>query len=590
MKFPQQKRSLAGSIYEFGDFRLDAGRRQLSRRDGAWLPLTPRVFATLLFLVENADQILDKEQLMAAVWPDSVVEENNLTQNISTLRRLFGESPAAPRFIVTVPGRGYRFSAPITSAGGRTNTAAPAALQRTIAVLPFKPLVPKSSDPSLEMGMADTLIARLSRLREIVVRPLGAVRRYSSLEQEPLVAGRELGVASVLEGSIQKSGTSLRVNVRLMKVADGAALWAGTFDEKFTDIFSVQNAIAERVVNALALQLDGNERERLTKPETRNAEAYRLYLKGRYYWWKTTPEEFRKCRDYFQRAVDADPAYALGYCGLNALFGYGSAWGMLPPEEGWPRAIKAAAKSLELDDSLPQAHSDVGAHRMVFYRDWPAAEEEICKAIELNPRGEEFHYLYSFFLLTRGRFEEALAEAQRAVELDPLLLRLHQHLGFTLFHARRYDEAIARLRRTLRLDADVASLHELLGDALEQKGCADEAIVEWEKAMRLSGDDELAELLAARSAKDGLQKALRAVAEKKLARLGARQAQGEYTPAIEFARAYLRLGDDEQTFTALDRAAAERNVFALLLKSDPLYDRLRPDRRFAAIIARHGLG
>ena len=489
MKLRQPNPPLAEPVYEFGDFRLDAEKRQLSRRDGTWLPLTPRVFATLLFLVENAAQVLDKEQLMAAVWPDSIVEENNLTQNISTLRRLFGDSPAAPRFIVTVPGRGYRFSAPVTSAAGLTNSPAPAAAHRTIAVLPFKPLVAKSSNPSLEMGMADTLIARLSRLREIVVRPLGAVRRYASLDQEPLVAGRELGVESVLEGSIQKSGTALRVNVRLMKVADGAALWAGTFDEKFTDIFSVQNAIAERVVSALALQLDGEERARLTRLETRNAEAYRLYLKGRYYWWKTTPEEFRKCRDYFQRAVDADPSYALGYCGLNAFFGYGSAWGMLPPEEGWPRAIKAAAKALELDDSLPQAHSDVGAHRMVFDRDWPGAEEEIRRAIELNPRGEEFHYLYSFFLITRGRFEEALAEAQRAVALDPLLLRLHQHLAFTYFHARRFDEAIAHLQQTLRLDADMAPLHKLLGDALEQKGRREEAIAEWQKALQLSGDD-----------------------------------------------------------------------------------------------------
>lgn len=589
MKFPPKDQTPSGRFYEFGDFRLDPEGRQLSRLDGTWVPLTPRVFDTLLCLVENPDKVILKERLMAVVWPDSIVEENNLTQNISTLRRLLDDSPQSHRFIVTVPGHGYRWSAPVETATGKASLPVPASPHRTIAVLPFKPLVAESSDPSLEMGMADTLIARLSRLREIVVRPLGAVRRYASLEQEPLVAGRELGVESVLEGSIQKRGAQLRVNVRLIKVANGESLWAGTFDERFRNIFSVQNAIAERVVSALALQLSGEEKQRLTKLDTENAEAYRSYLKGRYYWWKTTPEEFRKCRDYFQRAVDADPCYALGYCGLNAFFGYGSAWGMLPPEEGWPRAIKAAEKALELDESLAQVHSDIGAHWMVFHHDWSAAEQEIRQAIELNSRGEEAPYLYSFFLITRGRFEEAIAQAHHALELDPLLLRLHQHLGFTLYHARRFPEAIERLRQTLRLDSDIASLHELLGDALEQEGHDEEAISEWQKAMQLSGDEDLAELLSSSYRKQDFAAALRAVARKKLERLQQRQARGEYIPAIEFARVYLRLDNREKTFAALAQAGAERNVFALLLKSDPLYDRLRKDHRFTSILEDNGL-
>ncbi|MEO8044547.1 MAG: winged helix-turn-helix domain-containing protein [Spartobacteria bacterium] len=588
MKFMQDHLA-PSAFYEFGDFRLDPASRQLSRRDGTWLRLTPRVFDTLLCLVQHHDKVLEKERLMAAVWPNSIVEENNLTQNISTLRRVLGDTPQSYRFIMTVPGRGYRFIAAVKTQSGPTKAQTPPVSRRTIAVLPFKPLVAESSDPSLEMGMSDTLIARLSRLREIVVRPLGAVRRYASLDLEPLVAGRELGVESVLEGSIQKNGTHLRVNVRLIKVADGESLWTGTFDEKFTSIFSVQNAIAERVVSALELELSGEEKHRLTKLETQSTEAYRLYLKGRYYWWKTTPEGFRMCREYFQRAVDADPCYALGYCGLNAFYGYGSAWGMLPPEEGWPRAIKAAEKAFELDDSLAQVRSDVGAHRMVFHRDWAAAEKEIREAIELNPRGEEAHYLYSFFLITRGRFEEAIAQANLALELDPLLLRIHQHLGFTLYHARRYDEAIARFQQTLRLDADIASLHKLLGDALDQTGRREEAIEEWRKAMLLSGDEDLAELLFRHYAKDGFAVAMRAVAEKKLERLRRRQAEGEYVPAIEFARVFLRLGEKEKAFSALAQAAAERNVFALLLKSDPIYDRLREDPRFTAILEDNGL-
>lgn len=588
MKVSESPAAPSSQIFEFGDFLLDAAKRLVRRRHGPAVSLTPKVFETLLYLVQHRGTLVEKDSLMQAVWPDSVVEENNLNQNISALRRVFGETPDAHRYIVTVPGQGYRFVAEVKTSASLTSSLAGAS-KRTFAVLPFRPLVSENRDPSLELGMADTLIARLSNIRDIVVRPLSAVRKYVGLDQEPLIAGRELGVESVLEGSIQKNGGDVRVNVRLLKVADGGSLWAGTFDERFTDIFSVQNAIAERVVSALALQLSSEEKQRLTKRDTHNTEAYRLYLKGRYYWWKTTPEEFRKCRDYFQRAVDADPSYALGYCGLNAFFGFGSAWGMLPPGEGWPRAAKAAAKALELDDSLAQAHSDLGAHRMVFHRDWFGAEEKIKYAIELNPQVEEVHYLYSFFLVTRGRFDEAIAEAKLALELDPLSLRLHQHLGTTFYYARRYDEAIERYQQTLQLDPNHASVHETLGDALERREQYAEAISEWQKAMALGGDDELAVLLEGTYADAGFAEAIRAVTRIKLERLNERRAKGGYIPEMDYTRAYVRLDEKEQAWASLSRACAERNVFALLLKTDPFYDSLREDGRFTAMLKRHGL-
>src|SRR5947199_5495373 len=189
-------------VYEFGDFRLDTAKRLLQRLDGTTVPLTPRVFETLLYMVEHHDTVLDKERIMAAVWPDSIVEENNLSQNISTLRRVLGETPGSHRFIITVPGRGYRFAVDVKSAPA-TATLRDGGL-KTLAVLPFKPLLLENRDPVLEMGMADTLIARLSTIRQLVVRPLSSVRRYAEMEQEPSVAGRELGVGSVLDGSIHK--------------------------------------------------------------------------------------------------------------------------------------------------------------------------------------------------------------------------------------------------------------------------------------------------------------------------------------------------------------------------------------------------
>lgn len=570
-------------VYEFAEFRIDPANHLLSRRDGTPVPLTPRVFDTLLFMVENPGTVLEKERLMKAVWPDSIVEENNLSQNISTLRRMFGDTPEHHRFIVTVPGRGYRFAADVKTSGAKTSTAATGA-NKTLAVLPFKPLVAENGDPSLELGMADTLIVRLSNIREIVVRPLSAVRRYAGLNQEPQLAGRELGADSVLDGCIQKWGNNIRVTVRLIDVASGRGLWAGTFNEKFTNIFDVQDAISEKVVAALALQLSGEERSRLMKRYTQNTEAYRFYLKGRYYWWKTTPEEFQKCRDYFQRAVDADPSYALGYCGLNSYYGFGSAWGMLPPDEGWPRAAKAIEKALELDDTLAEVHNDLGAYKMVYDRDWVAAESEIRRAIALKPSFEEVHYLYSFFLVARGRFDEAIEEAKLALELDPLSLRIHQHLGTTYYYARRYDEAIEHFQQTLQLEPDNVSVHEVLGDALEQKGLREQATAEWQKAMLLAGDEELVALLRDHHDKGGFTSAMRAVAQKKLERSRQRREQGGYVPTIEFVRAYMRMHDQEKTFAALTRACEERNVFALLLERDPFYDGLRKDRRFAAIL------
>lgn len=579
---------LPSPAYEFGDFRMDVAERQLLRRDGTAVPLTPRVFETLRYLVEHSGRVLDKEQLMEAVWPDSIVEENNLSQNISTLRRVFGDSPGAPRYIVTVPSRGYRFTAEVKTATAFMTPSSTATI-KTIAVLPFKPLVSEDRDASLEMGMADTLIARLSSLREIVVRPLSSVRKYIDLDQEPLLAGRELGVESVLDGSIQKCGGDIRVTVRLMNVSDGRSLWAGTFDEKFTDIFSVQDAISERVVAALALQLSSEEKRRLTKHHTENTEAYHLYLKGRYYWWKTTPDAYRKSRDYFQQAVDADPAFALGYCGLSSYYGFGSAWGMLPPNQAWPRAVTANAKAMELDDTLVQAHNDLGAIHMVFHRDWTIAEKEIRRAIALNPQFEEVRYLYSFYLIVTGRFDEAIAEGRRALELDPLSVRINQHLGNSFYHARRYDEAIDQYREALELDPNNASVHESLGDALESKELHGEAVAEWQKAMTLVGDNELAETLGSAYTKGGFAAAMRAVAKKKLDRLNQRTERGEYVPAINYARAYVRLDDKKRAFQSLREASQERNVFALLLNSDPFYDSLRSDPRYADLLRRANL-
>lgn len=571
-----------GQIYEFGDFRVDAGRRLLLRLDGRTLPLTPKAFDTLLYLVQHADAVLEKGMLMNAIWPDATVEENNLNQSISALRRALGGDRNDHRYIVTVPGRGYQFVASVQKHNPPETVSAESI--KSLAVLPFQPLMPTERDASLELGMADTLITRLSRIRGLIMRPLNAVRKYADFNQDAQLAGRELGVDSVLEGSLQHSGNKVRVTVRLLNVSNGAALWAGTFDEEMTDIFALQDAISERVVQALALELSTDDRMRLTKHFTENIKAYRLYLNGRYYWWKNSPEEYSKSRDYFHRAVEEDPSYALGYCGLNSFYGFGAAWGLLPPDEGWPKAEWAITKALNLDDNLAEAHLGLAALKMVYYLDWAGAEKEAKRAIELNPGFDEIHYMYSFYLLAVGRFDESISEARRALACNPLSVRISQHLGQSFYCARMYDEAIRQFAKTLQLDSNYLSAHESLGDAYEQRAQYHEAVAHWNKAMLLAGDEELAATVSSVYAQEGFSGAVRAVATKKLERLKHRKDNGDYIPAINFARAHLRAGDRVRALQYLKLACEERNVYPLMIGSDPLYDPLRTERRFIRLL------
>jgi len=572
-------------VYEFDDFRVDPGRRLLLGRDGRPRPLTPKAFDTLIYLVQHADVVLGKETLMRAIWADTAVEENNLTQCISALRRVLGEKRDEHRYIVTVPGRGYRFVARVSKhkLPMVPNNSEPIA---SIAVLPFQPLTRNSRDESLEMGMADTLIARLSGIRDLVVRPMSAVRKYADLKMDTLAAGRELGVESVLEGSLQHQSDRVRITVRLLKVSNGASLWARTFDDQLTDIFALQDAISEQVAQALSVELSKEDKTRLVKRDTQSTRAYQLYLKGRYYWWKNSPEEYKKSRDYFHRAVDEDPSYALGYCGLNSFYGYGAAWGLVPPDEGWPKAEWAVMKALELDDQLAEAHLALAALRMVYYLDWAGAEKELKRATELSPGFDEIHYAYSFFLVVMRRFREAIAEGKRALACNPFSIRVSQHLGYALYCARSYDEAIQQYRKALELDPNDASVCEALGDTHEQNGDYWKAVEQWRKAMLLANDTELVGTLAAPNTKEAIGRAVRALAAKRLDRLLRNREKGDYVPAIRFAREHLRADHQEEALKWLTLACEERNVYSLLIASDPAYDPLRADRRFKKLLPR----
>ena len=457
--------------------------------------------------------------------------------------------------------------------------------EKKIAVLPFKPLVAENSDQMLELGMADTLITKLSSSREIIVSSLPSVRKYGGLEQDPVTAGRELQVNSVLEGNVQKSGDRIRVTVRLISVRDGASLWASTFDEKFTDVFAVQDAISQKVADALALRLSGDEQKRLTKRYTDNLDAYQLYLAGRYHQNKFIPPELRKGIESFQQAIDLDPKYALAYFGLAEAYRALVITSDVPPKEAFPQAKAAAIKAIELDESLAEPHASLSFVHFWFDWDWAAAEREAKRAIDLNPNSGFAHIAYAHMLSHLGRHEEAIAEAARARKLEPTSLLNNFLEGAFLYHARRDDEAEARLQKTLELEPNFWPANLFLGKILMQKGKYPEAIATFSNAKEFSkGNSETISMIGYVWALAGNRAKARAVLDELKSLSGQR-----YIPPYNIAVVYYGLGERDQASAWLDKACDDRDVRLSFLKVDPKWDPLRSDPRFVAILKRVGL-
>lgn len=455
---------------------------------------------------------------------------------------------------------------------------------KSIAVLPFKPLGTEGRDEALELGMADTLIARLSNIREIEVRPISAVHKYTGLDQDAVAAGREQQVHAVLDGHIQKAGETIRVTVRLIRVADGATLWADKFDNEMTNIFAVQDSISERVAGALAVTLAGGERERLTKHHTENPEAYQLYLKGRYHLNRLTDDGFLKGRDYFQQAIDLDPNYAAAYAGLADAYQMLSGYNALAPNDGFPKAKAAAMEALRLDEGLAEAHTTLGVVKLLHDWDWPGAEREYKRAIELNQSYSDAHLMYGFYLAAMERFDEAHAEMRRAQELDPLSLAKIIGTGEILYQQRRHDQAIEQYRKALEMDPNSGLAHWAIGNVYVQKGMFEEAIGEYKKAIPLSGDspDEIASLGYV-YALSGRRREAQAIIEE----LKERSKQRYISPTI-IAFIYGGLGDKDEAFAWLEKAYEGRDFILVLHKVDPTFDSLRSDPRFADLVRRVG--
>ena len=459
----------------------------------------------------------------------------------------------------------------------------------SIAVLPF---VNESGNADVEYlsdGMTELLINSLSQLPHLSVKARSSVFRYKGKDIEPLQVGLQLSVQAILNGRVVQRGDNLTLSLELIDARTGNQLWGEQYNRKMKDLVALQSEIARDVSEKLRLRLTSTEQQRLARRGTENTEAYQAYLKGRYYWSKYPAPGYEKSREYFQQAIDLDPAYALAYTGVADYYGFASAVGLLQPNENWPKAAAAANKALALDDTLAEAYNPLAAVKLYYYRDWPAAERYFHRAIDLNPNYAEVRLHYALCLVRFGRGEEALAEVQRAIELDPLSVRANANWASILFEMREYDRAIDQFRKTLELDPNIAPTHESLGYAFEHKGMYGEAIAEWSKALTLSGAGEQASSLERTYAASSFEAAVRALTQQRLENLNERMKRGEYVPAIEYVTAYIRLGDKEQGFVWLEKAVQERNGSALEINANPIYDRLHDDPRFQDLMARAGL-
>jgi DNA-binding winged-HTH domains len=565
------------TIYEFGPFRIDM-ERYLLLRDGEPIPLSPKVFETLLFLVENRGRVGKKDEIINSVWPDTFVEESNLAQNVFLLRKALREEKNEHRYIVTIPGVGYRFVAPVREFDGPNASPEPApARVSSIAVLPFKDLLGDDEDKFLGPGLADALIMRLSSIRELKVRPTAAVLRYSNLKEDPLQIGRELNVDALLDGVYQRETGKIRVSVQLVSVRDGVTLWAAKFDEQLTDIFAIQDSIADQVVRSLAIQLSGDEQRQIKKNYTRNPDAFQLFIKGRYFWNQRTIEGLRKALEHAQQAIAVDPAYAPAYVGLADSYSLlGAQHNVLPPRESFPKARAAASRALEIDPMLAEAYASLAFINCWFEWNWTASEQNHLKAIELKPNYPTAHHWYGELLTTMGRFEEAYVELQMAQELDPLSLAINVDLAASFYYARDFKRSERQLLNLLELNASFVRAHVILGKVYVQQGEFARGIEILQKAVELSGEDPVT-LSALAHAVALIGKTPEA---QKLVDDLHTTAKQRYVSAYHIAEVYLGLGNKELAYKWLDQAYENRDVELVWLKVSPVFESLRCEPRF----------
>jgi DNA-binding winged helix-turn-helix (wHTH) protein/tetratricopeptide (TPR) repeat protein len=569
--------------YQFNGYRLDAIRRQLHDPQGRLVEVPTRAFDTLLYLIEQRTQIVDKNRLIQAVWPGVVVEENNLSQAISALRRVLGEERADPRFVVTVPGRGYRFVAPVTEVAEASHPA-PAARDasaplNSLAVLPFKALLPGTSDPALELGMADTLIGELSTLANLRVSPLGTVRRFVAIDQDPLQAGAELAVAGVLEGSIQIQEQRLRVTARLLRVSDGQSLWSGKFDEPVSDVFAIQDSIAARVIAALRPTLDGRPSGHPSTRQTHSLSAYQFYIAGLYHQMRRDVDGRPEAVRNFQAAIQADPNYVRAWAGLSVALAIQGVFGTQPPASVFPRAREAARQAVALDANSADALGALGHVLVQYEHQYAEGHRYYLRARELDGNNAQLRLWIAINESHLGRLDRALEETRCAIEIEPKTLAYSACLGMLLYYARSFDQAIAHLQHLLEVEPQFDQVRTYLGKAWLLQGDPDRALTHFHA--RTSGTPGSFGDLACAYARTGRHAEARA----EIDRLRGLKTQG-YGVEYDLATIHAQLGELAEGGHCLERALEDHSQLIGFLRCDPMLDPLRGEPGYARVFRR----
>lgn len=460
---------------------------------------------------------------------------------------------------------------------GQHGRAATGVKVKSIAVLPFRNLSASGDDEHLGLGLADVLITRLSNLKAVNVRPTSAVLKYD--QQDSVEAGRTLGVDAVLEGSIQHSGDRIRVTARLVKVSDQSPIWSGQFDEKAEDLLAVQDTISQQLVYSLALDLSGSEKARLAKHYTDDADAYQLYVKGRYHWNKRNWTGMDQAQYFFRRAIEKDPNFALAYVGLADSMFTGSAS---------PEAYTSVKKAIELDGTLGEAYATRGFASMFHEWDWRGAEENFKRAIELNPGYGTAHQWYASLLAIRGRVDEAKREMSRALDIDPTSHNFLADTGQLHYFAREYQEAENYCRKALAVSADFEFAHWYLFDTYLKSGRDDDAFEQYLELFTTHSDANRSDeqmnheiRLRAKYLQSGIRSILRDIIDSDLR---------ARNPGYQLARLYVLLGEKERALPWLERSYENKDFMLPFVNVDPVFDDLRSEPRFQAVLSRLGLG
>ena len=608
-----------GKTFTFSDLRYDADQNVLFRGNDR-VDVTPKSLDILKLLIENPGRVVSKEELMRQVWPDSFVEEANLSHHIFNLRKAIGE-----KFIETVPKRGYRFVGKLETSDGRQPTPGPenilrprarfiapiavlilvaifgawfllsrrtepeppvpAETIRAIAVLPF---VNESGSEDVEYladGMTETLISNLSQISGLAIKPRSAVFRYKGKNASATQIGSEMNVNAVLQGRITQRGQDLTLFLSLVDTSSEYQLWGKQYVRRLSDLAALQSEIGRDVAQNLRERLSGVEQGGLRKTYSENPEAYRQYLLGSFYWKKFTNEGVRKAIVCFEKAIELDPNYALAYAGLANSYSVLGVNGHMPVRDAEPKVRAGSERSVALDDKSAEAHLSFGAYKMFFQWDLAGAEIEYKRSMELDPTFPTAPELYSYVLQAQGRFDEAEFYGKRARDLDPVTLLTAENLGTIYRHQGRFEESLAVFENVISMDPSFGDARFERALTLSLVGRHEEAEAEAKRAVEMT--DEATHMVTglgivyARAGKK--QEALRVVDGL------VRNSATKYVSPLDVALIYSVLNDHDKAFEWLEKAYAERSCWLYELNVNPDWDNIRNDERFINLTRRVGL-